>query len=534
MLDRRKFLKLGATGAAGSALLSPFGRLYARAMDGTPVEIQTPSGGLRGRQTSEVLRFLGIPFAQPPVDALRFMAPQPLAPWRGIRDALEFQSAAIQTPIGPSKYVPVAPKYSEDCLYLNVWAPKTPGPHPVYVFIYGGGNTGGTTSMPVFDGEHLAREGIVTVTIAYRVGAFGFLDVSDVLGEAYAGSGNNGLRDQAMALRWIQKNIVAFGGDPTRVTIGGQSAGAKNVISLIAMPEAKGLFHRAICESGGGHAYATREMARDLTDRILKKAGLDRAQAEKLKTLPAKDLLAAQVAVIAEYPLRYPFRAVVDKVVVPLPPIEALAQGAAKDIPIIIGTARDEQAMFGPAKTMDGSIESREMCNVDFNTFSKVFAKYPKTYPTLNDAARRYRALNAESYWIPTIRMAEAQSLVDGKSYVYRQDMPLTEGDRKGYAVHGSELALVFDNLDDSTAPALGPVGTEARQLGALMNGYWVSFIKSGRPEAPGGPAWPAYNLKSRPTMVFDRQPHVASDLDRGERLLWADWEPVVKASARR
>jgi len=532
MLDRRKFLGVGFKGIAGSALLLGLPAVHARTMEGAPVELKTAAGALRGRQSGEVTRFLGIPFAQPPVGALRFMAPQPAAPWEGVRDALEFGKSAIQTPM-PAKYVPVAAQYDEDCLYLNVWAPKTPGPHPVYVYIYGGGNTGGTTSMPVFDGENLARKGIVTVSIAYRVGVFGFLDVSALLGDAYAGSGNNGLRDQIMALRWIRENITAFGGDPRRVTIGGQSAGAKNVISLLAAPAAKGLFQRAISESGGAHTYATQEMAHDLAERVLETAGLERAQAAQLKTLPARDLLAIQGKVIANYPLRYPFRAVVDKVVLPLAPIQAIRNGMARDIPILMGTTRDEQAMFGPAKTMDGSIESREMANIDFAAFNRIFAKYKKTLPDLNDAQLRYRALNAESYWIPTIRMAEAQALAGGASWVYRLDMPMAEGERKGYAVHGSELALVFDNLQDSTAPVLGPVGPEADKLGALMNGLWVSFIRTGKPQAAGAPAWPAYDLKTRNTMIFDQRSHLAPDLQKAERQLWADWEPVEGVARR-
>jgi len=529
MNSKRHFLQ------AGSALLLCAGLLHAPAWAATPAaftdaqaELRTPAGVLRGQDGGDVTRYLGIPFAQPPVGALRFKAPQPAAAWDGVLKANAFAAAPIQSPIGPSKYVPVGPTYSEDCLYLNVWTPKTPGPHPVYVYIYGGGNVAGTTSMPVFDGAAMARQGVVVVSVAYRVGVFGFLDVSSVLGAEYAGSGNNGLLDQVMGLEWIKKNIGAFGGDPSQVTIGGQSAGAKNVISLLAMPAAKGLFQRVISESGGGQTVATPAMARTLTERVLAKVGLEQTRADGLKTLPAKDLLAAQVKLVAEYELKYPFRAVVDGTVMPVAPIEAIAQGQARAIPILMGTARDEVAFFGPAKTMNGNIEGRELANIEFGPFEKIFGRYAKTFPTLNDAQLRYKALTAEEYWVPTIRMAEAHAKAGGQAYSYRLDLPFGSGEKVGYAVHGSELALVFANLHDSTAPALGPTGPEAEELGAVMHNAWLAFIKTGRPQAAGAPAWPAYDVAKRPTMVFDAKARlrVQSDLDAAERRLWAGWTP--------
>lgn len=525
MTTKRLFLKTGGALllSAGMLLQSP---VWAAAFAEPTAELRTPSGVLRGQDGGDVARYLGIPFGQPPVGALRFKAPLPAAPWNGVLNANAFPAAPIQSPIGPSKYVPVGPAYSEDCLYLNVWTPKTPGPHPVYVYIYGGGNVAGTTSMPVFDGANLARQGVVVVSIAYRVGVFGFLDVSSVLGDAYAGSGNNGLLDQVLGLEWIRKNIGAFGGDPSQVTIGGQSAGAKNVISLLAMPAAKGLFQRVISESGGGQTVATPAMASALAERVLAKVGLDKAGAAALTTLPAKDLLAAQVKLVAEYEYKYPFRAVVDGTTMPVAPIEAIAKGAARDIPLVMGTARDEVAFFGPAKTMNGNIEGRELANMDFAAFNKIYAQYPKTFPKLNDAQLRYKVLTAEEYWVPTVRMAEAQARAGGQAYVYRLDMPFATGEKAGYAVHGSELALVFNNLADSTAPALGPTGPEAERLAALMHGAWVGFIKTGRPASAGAPAWAPYDLAKRPTMVFDAKPRVQPDLDAAESRLWAGWTP--------
>ncbi|MEW7850744.1 carboxylesterase family protein [Massilia aurea] len=528
MNSKRTFLRAGGALMLGAGMLLTMPAALADAFTAPTPELRLPAGVLRGQDGGDVARYLGIPFAQPPVGALRFKAPQPLPAWSGVLDAKAFPAAPIQMPIGPSKYVPVGPTYSEDCLYLNVWTPKTPGPHPVYVYIYGGGNVAGTTSMPVFDGANLARQGVVVVSVAYRVGVFGFMDVSGVLGSQYAGSGNNGLLDQVMGLEWIRKNIGALGGDPGRVTIGGQSAGAKNVISLIAMPAAKGLFHRVISQSGGGQTLATPAMAAAVTDGILQRMGLDKSRASELTTLPAKDLLAAQVKLIAEYGYKYPFRGVVDGVTMPMLPVEAIAKGAARDIPIIMGTARDENAFFGPAKTMNGNIEARELANIELPAFDRIFAKYPASFPKLNDAQLRYKALTAAEYWVPTIRMAEAQAKAGGKAYVYRLDMPFGSGEKVGYSVHGSELALVFDNLHDSTAPALGATGPEAAELGKHMLAAWVSFVKDGKPVAQGAPAWPAYDLAKRPNMVFDAKDklRVQPDLDAVERKLWAGWSP--------
>jgi para-nitrobenzyl esterase len=177
---------------------------------------------------------------------------------------------------------------------------------------------------------------------------------------------------------------------------------------------------------------------------------------------------------------------------------------------------------------MNGNIEGRELANMELPQFDKIFANYRKSYPDLNDARLRYKALTAEEYWVPTVRMAEAQAKAGGQAYVYRLDMPFASGEKAGFAVHGSELALVFGNLADSTAPALGPTGPEAEQLGALMHGYWLSFIKTGRPSSVKGPSWPAYDLGKRPTMVFDAASklRVQSDLDAVERRLWAGWTP--------
>jgi len=521
MFSRRKFLTTSGQAACLAPLLAHAPSLLAAEAPRTDV-LEAPCGRLVGHDLGPVRRYRGIPFAKPPVDALRFKAPQPIGPWEGVKETLAFAKAPIQKPIGPSKYVPIDPGYSEDCLYLNVWAPKAPGPHPVYVYIYGGGNIAGTTSMPVFDGEAFARHGVVLVSIAYRVGLFGFMDVSGLLGDQYAGSGNNGLRDLALGLTWVRDNIAAFGGDPKRVTIGGQSAGAKNVISLMAMPAAKGLFHRAIAESGGGQTCADLATARELATLVLGKtsgtAGTD------LLALPAAELLAAQGNVISAYPRKYPFRAVIDNVVLSSSPLEALAKGMSRDVPLMLGTSKSEQAFFGPTKAADAPVAPGDLANLPLERFNPIFAQYKKMYPQLDPQSLRYQALTAESYWIPSQRLVEARAQVGARSWLYRFDMLPRQGVHADFSVHGSELALVFDNLQDSTAPALGPVGERGRQLGAVMHAFWLNFIRQSPALELGEFRWPAFDLTHRPTMVFDDHPQVVNDLDSVERHLWDGW----------
>lgn len=228
MLTRRRFLANSALACVATG--------YGFAASPT-VDVKTPLGVVRGERMEGVRLFRGVPFAQPPVGELRFRPPLEPMPWSGVRNALQFAPAAVQ-PNGDAK------EQSEDCLYLNVWTPDTPGPHPVFVWVHGGGFTGGRSSEAMFDGSTFAREGIVCVTVAYRLGVFGFMDWSPMLGETYAGSANNGLRDLIAALNWVQKNIASFGGDPKAVTLGGESAGAKLTDILMGVPAARPLFTR--------------------------------------------------------------------------------------------------------------------------------------------------------------------------------------------------------------------------------------------------------------------------------------------------
>ncbi|MFK7828728.1 MAG: carboxylesterase/lipase family protein [Congregibacter sp.] len=516
-LSRRQFLAASAAGAA-AAMLS--GCAVSGDKGGTirNVIAQTREGPVLGVSLGESVRFLGVPFAAAPVGPLRFKAPQAAAKREGVFSAMSFAPAPIQNAPREGLYGPGILPLSEDCLAVNIWRPHSDGPNPVYVWIHGGGNVAGSSRMPVFDGAQFARDGIVCVTLSYRVGCFGFLDVSPILGSDYAGSGNNGMLDIVAALEWVRDNIAEFGGDPLAITVGGQSAGAKNVCTLLGMPAAKNLFRAAIVESGGAETINTPEAAIEMANLFADEAGGDEAV---LGQMPARELLAIQNRVSSRWPRKYPFRPVIDGIHLLELPLFALHSGRASRIPLLIGTTRDEIAFFGPNARRDGTVVQGDLANMSLSAFSAVYADYPKVFPDACATDLRYAALTAEEYGIPTINAADAHG---GKAptWRYRFDMPRSTAPNADYAVHGSELALVWNKLDDPGSALLGPEGSEADMLSTRMHAHWVSFIQNGRPDAAIDPDWDAYEASARTTLLFDTQSRVVGDPEGAERKLWS------------
>src|ERR1019366_9889228 len=299
--SRRHFLRQSAVTFAALSL-TPTSLLAAPRQ--SPL-VTPPSGKVLGEVVDGVRVYRGVPFAEPPVGPLRFRPPVAAKPWTGVREATRFSAAAIQ-PAEPG----VA--HSEDCLYLNIWAPIGTGPFPVFVWIHGGGFTGGHSFAPIFDGTDFARRGIVLVTVAYRLGVFGFMDMSPLLGPSYADSGNNAIRDLVAALKWVNQNIAAFGGDPTRVTVGGESAGAKATAALMAIPECHNLFQSALSESGGGERILTLPRAADVSQSFgdlwrTAHPTSDRGFQDLLVATP-DSLLATQISLIETSSRHFPFR----------------------------------------------------------------------------------------------------------------------------------------------------------------------------------------------------------------------------------
>lgn len=507
-ITRRQFLSTSALAAI--ALRNPLRALA----DTAPITVSTPLGALRGEQAGGVNIFRGVPFAQPPVGPLRFRPPVPLKPWNlgpgsAPRDATKFPASAMQ----PGE--PGVP-HSEDCLYLNLWTPAKPGSYPVYVWIHGGGFTGGHAFEPMYDGTMLAQEGVICVTVAYRLGVFGFLDVEPLLGPTFAGSANNALRDLIAALTWIQQNISAFGGDPARVTIGGESAGAKLSDILLGTPSAQPLFHQAISESGGAERVWSRTQSRAVAegfgDAWRTRTGGDPST---ILSANAADLIDTQKHFIAQWPQHFPLRCEVDGQLLPRLPITSISQGSSHGKRLLIGTNRDESALFlGPHPQHDPG--AGDLGNLSVAAFDAVFHKYRAIYPEMSDEQLRIRAATAEEYWVPSIRVADAHTRPGNPTFMYRLDFAQTSGYFRGYAFHSLDVPLVWDRPSDNTDNA----SAEAA-LAHQMHQCWVAFLRGETPAAPAIPAWPPYDSSTRPTMVLDSNSRVEEKPQEAELRLW-------------
>jgi para-nitrobenzyl esterase len=503
-LSRRRFL----TSAGLTALALRCAPLYSLTQS-TPITIRTANGALRGEQFGEVLQFRGVPFAEPPVGPLRFRAPVPVKPWTGERDATRFAASPMQSN-------EVGIEHNEDCLYLNIWAPAGKGPFPVYVWIHGGGFTGGHSFEPMYDGAQLAEDGIICITVAYRLGVFGFLDLEPLLGAEYAGSANNALRDLVAALDWIQKNIAAFGGNPARVTIGGESAGAKLTDILMGVPSAQLLFHQMISESGGAERVWTKAQSKTVAFGFGDEwHALMGADATSILNAQAADLIRAQARFIKAWPQHFPLRCQVDGDLVPLRPVESIAAGSSRGKRLLIGTNRDESAGFiGPHPPKDPT--AADLGNLPPEKFLPVFAKYRDAHPQMSDELLRIRAVTAEEYWIPSMRVVDAHVKGGGSAWMYRLDFFETSGYMRGYAFHSLDVRLVWDRPS--------PLASDAASESALahqMYAAWTAFLRGEAPAATGVPAWPEYNSTTRPTMIFDTQNHLELKPEEAELRLW-------------
>jgi para-nitrobenzyl esterase len=504
VLSRRAFL----SSAAFTAVALRTNPLRALAPV-SPVTLRTPLGPLQGEESGGVRVFRGVPFAEPPVGPLRFRHAVSVKPWTSQRDATRFAAAAMQPGL---RAIP----HSEDCLYLNVWAPAAKGPHPVYVWIHGGGFTGGYSYAPIFDGTELARQGIVCVTVAYRLGVFGFLDLGPLLGREYDGSANNAVRDLMMALEWVQQNIEAFDGDPSRVTIGGQSAGGKLTDVLMSVPAAHPLFHQMISESGGAERVWTLEQSRAVSEGYGKLWRANTGESlSALATAPAAGLISVQRQLTQHWPHHFPLRMEIDGSLLPRLPVETIADGSSRGKRLLIGTNREESAAFiGPHPENDAGVA--DLGNMQLPRFLEVYREYAKIYPQMTVEQRRIRALTAEEYWVPSVRAAEAHVKGGGEAWMYRLDFHEGSGRLGAFAFHSLELRLVWDHPLHTVANA----AAEA-ELAAEMHEAWCAFLRGGPPAATGLPEWPQFTPDERRTMIFNAESRVEAKPQEAELRLW-------------
>ena len=501
MLTRRNFL--WGSGTAAALAFNP-GWMHAFAT-GEPALVRTWAGALRGEELGGVRIFRGVPFARPPIGALRFRAPEPVEPWAGVRDATVFSSAATQPGAGFAQ--------GEDCLALNIWAPAAKGNYPVWVWIHGGGFTQGRAFDAMYDGAQFASEGVVIVTVAYRLGVMGFLNLEPLLGAKYAASANNALRDLLAALSWIKENIADFGGNPERVTIGGQSAGAKLTDILMGVPAAEKLFHQMISQSGGAERIATRSESEQVAAGfgVLWKSETA-SPASALATAPAAQLIHVQQKFMADWPKHFPLRAMVDGELVPRLPVETIRAGSTASKRLLLGTTHDESAMFIGAHPQHDPA-APQLGNMLPEVFQPVYEKYKTLTPPLGSELRRIRTVTAEEYWVPSMRVAEAHAAAGGKSFVYRVDFAETSGNLQGLAPHGRDVPLIWNHLEHRTPDEL--------RLARQMHDAWTAFLKHQTPSAAGLPTWPEFTLRERATMLFDTESRVAERPGEAELKLW-------------
>jgi para-nitrobenzyl esterase len=451
-------------------------------------------GAVEGVVKDGIASFKGVPFAAPPVGELRWKSPRPVNTWQGVRKADEFGPAPMQDAAfgammgGPQKI-------SEDCLYLNVWtgAKKAGEKLPVMVWIYGGGFGIGMTSTPAYDGTNLAKKGVVLVSVAYRVGPMGFMAHPELSKESGKGSGAYGIQDQIAGLRWVKANIAQFGGNPKNVTIFGESAGGISVSMLTASPMAKGLFHRAISESGGSMA----------PPRMSLKQAEEQGKAY-LSKLGANDIKAARAlsaeAIQKETQGMGSFWPVADGENVMPNQYELFEAGKFNDTPILVGTNSDEGGMFARQNTTGAAFE--KMIRSQYAEGADAILKaYP--HATDAEATRSSKNIFRESAFAwPTWAWAKLQSRNGkNKAFVYYFDHR-TPASPEG-ANHGSEISYVFGNLGGMG----GSSGPEDKALSDLISSCWVNFAKKGDPNGPGLPAWPAFDEKEQKTMFFDKTP---------------------------
>ncbi|MGD9946986.1 MAG: carboxylesterase/lipase family protein [Desulfobulbus sp.] len=469
--------------------------------------VQLDSGPIRGKVEAGMRMFLGIPYAAPPIGELRWKPPQEVTPWTQVRNGSEFE------PSCPQLNQDEKGKYSEDCLYLNIWTPeKEPVEKlPVMFWIHGGAFNFGSASLPEYNGKNLAQKGVVVVTINYRLGPLGFLAHPLLSSESPQGtSGNYGLLDQIAALRWVQKNIVAFGGDPKRVTIFGQSAGSRSVSLLMISPLSAGLFHRAIAESGGpiiGSEYLSPSFNGNMAN--VSKMGLQLAA--RLGCDRAQDVLAAMRAKSAQEIVKGAncntsifmdelfFAPVSDGWVLPHDPLAAYLGGEQHDVPIITGSTLNEGNIY-LAQEKDLSIEKYTLfLKARFaDNFSKAFEIFPAL--TAQDVAPALdKILTVAANAQPARLMAQSMEKKQSKAYLYQfTRLPATALTRKLGVHHGVELAYVFGNM-----PATENYTDTDKKLSAQIMNYWVNFAKIGNPNGRGLPNWPAYNRENDLNLEF-------------------------------
>lgn len=486
----------------------------------------TASGRVRGTTSSGIHVFKGIPYGGPTDGRNRFMPPVKPLPWTGVRDALSYGPTAPQALGRARRGVPAE---GEDCLVLNVFTPAVgAGRRPVMVWLHGGGFSYGTGSDAILDGSNLARAGdVVVVTINHRLNVFGYTYLGDAGGHDFAASGSAGMLDIVAALEWVRDNIDRFGGDPNLVTIFGQSGGGRKVATLMAMPSAKGLFHRAIVESGAVLRLTEKADAVQTTELLMSELGVAKGQVRRLQDVPMTRLLEAYAAISLKVPVREPGQTAnsptVDGETIPSHPWDPRAPALSASIPLLIGYARTEETLYDRPTPETLALDeaglrtrARERLGADPGAVIDAFrAAHPDATPWdlwILIATDHPRG----TYSRETARRKAAQA--GAPAYLYRFDWETPEGGGHMRSPHTVEIPFVFSNI--AIAGPLISKKADAYALAEKVSASWAAFARTGDPNVPGLPRWPAYSEARRDTMLFNTTSRVEPDPDRGPRLV--------------
>ncbi len=504
------------------------------------VVAETAFGKIRGVDNNGIKTFKGIPYGASTAGSNRFMAPAEPADWSGVRDALEYGHSAPQrdraAPPPPAGALTISgsnlPVEGEDCLVLNVWTPALGSAgnggakRPVMFWCHGGGFATGSGSSPDNDGTNLARRGnVVVVTINHRLNVLGFANLSEFSGD-FAASGDAGMLDIVQALKWVRASIFQFGGDPDTVTIFGQSGGGRKVETLLAMPSAKGLFHRAIVESGAAVRVVDRDVAVRNAEQLLAKLGVDRTNVRALQKLPVEKIMAAYFAVLRDNadidPSLGGFSPTVDGKILPQHPFYPNASPVSADVPVMIGCTRTEMTLFSlndPAAFSLSDADMRKRVTGLLGGHAPgMIDLYQKLNPEASPSDIYFLIASDYRYGAPTMIAAQRRAAL-GKApvylYYFTWETPVQGGRLK--SPHTMEIPFAFDNVKISARMTGG--GADAMALADRISDAWIAFARSGDPDTPKLPHWPAFDAEDRATMVINNVSKVVNDPLREQRL---------------
>lgn len=488
---------------------------------GEKMIVETAYGKVKGIQENDVYVWKGIPYAAPPIGPNRFRPPTSLESWNGVKDCSEFGPSAWQPSLEIMSFLGNQTTHmSEDCLTLNIWSPGTDGKkRPVLVWIHGGAFISDSGSSPLYDGTSFAKNGdLVVVTINYRLGILGFLHLAELGGDGYQNSGNCGILDQIAALKWVKENIAAFGGDPDQVTIFGESAGAMSVGVLLASPKAKGLFNQAILQSGAASHVIKSEKATKNTEFLLHELGLEKTEFQKLEEIPVEQLI--------EVSVKLPMMSlipVIDGEILPKHPKELLAEGAAKDIPVLIGTNKDKYRLFtvfDPIWKKEDQAAIKKRFQQTFGTrwtkISQEFIKGKELTQSLYE-----KLMTIMTFTHPAIHVAEIQTEQGSPVWMYRFDWESQAFNGLLKSCHALEIPFVWNTFSKHGVENFTGDSPSRQELSKKIHNAWIAFAQNGDPNINDLPNWPKYDLQNRTTLIFNSNCEVVHDPDREERIKW-------------